>query len=83
METAMTQIKINLPVVLKKKIKARADEWGLSLASYIKHLIVTKVEEYPTFEASDRTKKIIEKAIKDDKWIEVKDVDEYFAKLKK
>ena len=44
---------------------------------------MTKVEEYPTFEASDRTKKIIEKAIKDDKWIEVKDVDEYFAKLKK
>ena len=79
----MTQIKINLPVVLKKKIKARADEWGLSLASYIKHLIVTKVEEYPVRKMSDRTERIAKKAIEDNNWKEIRNVDEYFGKLKK
>lgn len=83
METAMTQIKINLPVALKKKIKARADRWGLSLATYIKYLMVQKVEEeYPTFEASDRVKK----AIKDIesgkvKTIKVNNLTDFFDKL--
>jgi hypothetical protein len=85
METEMTQIKVNLPVALKKKIKARADKWGLSLATYIKYMMVQKAEEeYPTFEASDRVKK----AIKDIesgkvKTIPIDNLKEYFAKIGK
>jgi predicted DNA-binding protein len=85
METAMTQIKINLPVALKKKIKARADKWGLSLATYIKYMIVNKVEEeYPTFEASDRVKKIIRDIESGrEKTIPIDNLNKYFAKISK
>lgn len=85
METEMTQIKINLPVALKKKIKARADKWGLSLATYIKYMIVNKVEEeYPTFEASDRVKKIIRDIESGrEKTIPIDNLNKYFAKISK
>lgn len=85
METVMTQIKINLPVALKRKIKAKADKWGLSLATYIKYMIVNKVEEeYPTFEASKRVKKVI-KDIESgkEKVIPIGNLKEYFAKISK
>lgn len=85
METVMTQIKINLPVTLKKKIKAKADKWGLSLATYIKYMIVNKVEEeYPTFEVSDRVIKVI-KDIESgkEKAIPIDNLKEYFAKISK
>ena len=85
METQMTQIKINLPVALKKKIKAKADKWGLSLATYIKYMIVNKVEEeYPTFEASDRVKKTIRDIESGkEKTIPIDNLKEYFAKIGK
>ena len=83
METQMTQIKINLPVALKKKIKAKADKWGLNLATYIKYMIVNKVEEeYPTFEASDRVKKTIRDIESGkEKTIKVKNLTEFFDKM--
>ncbi len=83
METQMTQIKINLPMALKKKIKARANKWGLSLATYIRYMIVNKVEEeYPTFEASERVKKTIRDIENGkEKTIKVKNLTEFFDKM--
>jgi len=79
----MTQIKINLPMALKKKIKARANKWGLSLATYIRYMIVNKVEEeYPTFEASERVKKTIRDIENGkEKTIKVKNLTEFFDKM--
>lgn len=79
----MTQIKINLPVALKKKMKAKADKWGLSLATYIKYMMVQKLEEeHPTFEASDRVKKDLEDVIKGKvKTTKVKNITDFFDKL--
>ncbi|MBI2465450.1 hypothetical protein HYV64_04895 [Candidatus Shapirobacteria bacterium] len=84
MNQAITQIKISLPVALKNEVKKRADKWGMTLASYIKYLMVNKVEEeYPTFEASDRVKKRVADSLSGkSKSIKIDNIDEYFAKLK-
>ena len=53
--------------------------------SYIKYMIVNKVEEeYPTFEASDRVKKIIRDIESGkEKTIPIDNLKEYFAKISK
>ena len=83
MNQVVTQIKISLPLVLKNEVKKRADRWGMTLASYIKYLMVNKVEEeYPTFEASDRVKKRVADSVSGkSKSIEVKDLKDFFDKL--
>ena len=70
-------------MALKKKIKARANKWGLSLATYIRYMIVNKVEEeYPTFEASERVKKTIRDIENGkEKTIKVKNLTEFFDKM--
>lgn len=83
MNQAITQIKISLPIALKDEVKKKADKWGMTLASYIKYLMVNKVEEeYPTFEASDRVKKRVADSLSGkSKSIKVKDLKDFFDKL--
>jgi hypothetical protein len=67
MVTAQTQIKINLPVSLKKHLETRAQRFGMPLAGYIRHLILKDVDQtdYPVYKASNRTEKAAQKAIKE------------------
>ena len=79
MNTVMTQIKINLPVALKNKIKMEADELGMTLASYIRYLIV---EDIKREEISDEVRKRLEDAVMGrSKSIKVKNVSDFLAKL--
>ena len=84
MITQQTQIKLNLPLALKEHLESRARKFGMSLAAYVRHLILKEVEEmeYPTFEASERTEKKARKALKEkDKSILVTDVHSFFKNL--
>lgn len=84
MVTQQAQIKINLPLALKDFLESKAQKFGMPLAGYIKHLMLKDVEdmEYPVFEASDRTIRAYQKALKNkDKAIEVTDIDEFFKNL--
>ena len=81
--TNTTQIKLNIPVSLKEQVEEIAKSFGYTVSAYIRHLVLSDVVErkYPVYRASERTEKIANKAIKENKWIEVKDLDEYFKTL--
>jgi hypothetical protein len=81
--TNTTQIKLNIPVVLKKQVEEIARSFGYTVSAYIRHLVLTDVGEkkYPVYKPSERTERIAKKALKDNKWIEIKDVDKYFKSL--
>ena len=87
MVTPQAQIKINLPLALKEFLESKAQKFGMPMASYVKHLIISDVKdmEYPEFEASDSTIKAYKKAIKDkDKAVTIhntKELHEFFKNL--
>ena len=87
MITQQAQIKLNLPLTLKEYLESKASKFGMPLASYVKHLILKDVEdmEYPTFELSDRSEKILKKALKEkDKAITItsqEELDKFFKNL--
>lgn len=84
MITQQTQIKLNLPVSLKEYLESKASKFGTPLAAYIRHLILKDIEDmdYPIYEASEKTIKAYKKALKEeDRAIEVRDVDKFFANL--
>lgn len=84
MITQQSQIKLNLPLSLKEYLESKASKFGIPLAAYIRHLILKDIEDmdYPTYVASDKTRRAYKKALKEkDKAIEVKDVDRFFENL--
>lgn len=87
MITQQTQIKINLPLVLKEFLESKASRFGMPLAGYIKHLMLKDVEEmeYPIFELSDLSEKALKKALKEqDKATTItsdKELDKFFKNL--
>lgn len=84
MITQQAQIKLNLPLPLKDHLESKASKFGVTLAGYIKHLILKDVEtvEYPVYQMSKRTEKKARETLKNiDKAIEVKDVHKFFKKL--
>ncbi|HEX6977455.1 MAG TPA: hypothetical protein VF185_03865 [Patescibacteria group bacterium] len=86
MTIRQVQIKINLSSTLKDFLESKAQKYDISIASYVKHLILKDVSEmeYPTFEASERTLKAYEKARqekKEGKFIRVTDVKKFFDEL--
>lgn len=86
MITQQSQIKVNLPLPLKKHLEKKASKYGLPIAGYIKHLILKDVETsesmYPVFQASEQTEHAYKKAMKErDKAIVVDDIDEFFKSL--
>lgn len=85
MVTQQAQIKITLPLALKDFIESRASKFGLPIAAYVRHLIVRDVEdmEYPEFELSERSEKVLQKALKEkDKAITINSKEELNAFFK-
>ena len=62
-----SQVKLNLPVQLKRHLKSQAERYGLTVAGYLKHLIVEDIDrrEYPVFEASVGVEKAYRKALEE------------------
>ena len=87
MVTQQAQIKITLPLALKEFLESKSLKFGITIASYLKHLILKDVEEmdYPVFEASDSTIKAYKKAMQEkDKAVTVrnaKELHEFFKNL--
>lgn len=80
METKQSQIKINLPLKLKKKIEKRAEECDMTLAGYMKHLMIRELEN--NLEPSVEMKKIMDKVRKGEmKFTKVDDSEDFFDKL--
>ena len=67
MSNQATQVKITLPNELYFHLKSRANKFGLTMASYIKNLIIDDVKDLdiPVFQMSSRREKIALKAIND------------------
>lgn len=85
MITQQAQIKINLPLSLKEFVESKAQKFGLPMASYVKHLIISDVKdmEYPEFEASDSTIKAYKKAMRNkDKAVTIHNTKELHEFLK-
>jgi predicted DNA-binding protein len=80
--TSQAQIKINLPLSIKKSFEKKAHKVGVTMSFYIKHLMLRELEEeYPTFVASKSTERAYRQARKEareGKLIKVKNTDEYF-----
>lgn len=67
MITSSVQLKVTLPLRLYDYVQAGAQKFGLTLSSYIKHLILDDVKkmDLPTFPMSPKTEAIGLKALKD------------------
>jgi len=86
MNTAQSQIKINIPVTMKEYLESKAEKFGMPIAGYIKHLILKDIEDmdYPTFQASEETEKAYSKALKEynaGETVKIKDIDSFFDEL--
>ena len=86
METKQSQIKINLPLKLKKKLEKRAWEYDMTLAGYARFLMISDIKNLKERELkfSAETIRAIREAKKEEregKLKEIKNVDEFFDKL--
>jgi antitoxin component of RelBE/YafQ-DinJ toxin-antitoxin module len=78
------QVKVTLPAQLQEFAQSKADRFGMTLSSYIKHLVLDDVKnaEYPIMKASKKTEDSYKKAMQErSKAIEVNDVNDYFDSL--
>ena len=84
MNTTQIQIKLSLSEQLNELLKSKAARLGVPVTQFVKHLIMQEVkdEEYPTYQMSERTERLIKKAMKErDKAIEVTDIHKFFREL--
>jgi predicted DNA-binding protein len=86
MNTQIAQLKVNLPLPLQTKLKAQAEKFGMTMAAYVKNLILVDIKsvDYPVKQASARTEAAYQRAKqeqKEGKLIRVDDVDEFFKQL--
>lgn len=84
MLTQQSQIKINLPLVLKEFLESRANRFDMPIASYVRHLILKDVSEidFPSFKISNSSEEKAKKALSEkNKSITVTNVEDYFKKL--
>jgi len=86
MKTTQIQLKISLSEQLNNLLLGKAERLGLPLTQYVKHIIVKEVEkeEYPTYQMSEKTKKALKKAIKEEKegkLVKIEDLDAFFKQL--
>lgn len=80
------QVKVTLPAELLRFVKAKADTLGLSVATYVRHLVIedTKEDNIPTFKMSEATERRGLKALEEHrqgKTIEVTDAQKFFEEL--
>jgi len=81
-----TQVKVTLPDELYLHLRSKAEKFGLSLASYIRHLVINDVKDIdiPIFKMSKKREEIALKALEDyrsGKTTALKNVDDYFNNL--
>ncbi len=84
MNTQQVQLKISLSDQLNDLLQSKAQRLGIPVTQFVKHLIIKEVEteEYPTFQASERTIKRAKQAMEDrGKAIKVSNIHEYFKNL--
>lgn len=84
MNTAQVQLKVSLSQQLNDLLQSKAIRLGVPTTQFVKHLIIKEVEneEYPAFEASERTIRKAKKAMKEiDKSVIVNDVHKFFQEM--
>jgi predicted DNA-binding protein len=85
MITKQIQVKFNLPIELKKIVDKEAKKYGMTLASFFRHILVDRIEKEEkckTYYASERTEKLAQEAMENyDKSIKVKNLKDFFDKL--
>ena len=83
MITKMTQIKLSLPIEIKKFARKKANKYGLTLAGYIRYLLINEIRgNEKEYVASERVEKAVSNALENkDKWVAVDNVKEFFGKL--
>lgn len=81
-----TQVRVTLPSELQNFLQQKADTYGMSMSSYIKHLILDDVKDiaYPSYQASEKTEKAYKSAKQAEKkatLIQTSDVEDYLNDL--
>jgi predicted DNA-binding protein len=84
--TQATQVKITLPNELYLHLRSRAEKFGLNLAAYVRNLIINDVKDIdiPVFKMSEKTEKVVSKALEDyksGKTKEIGNIDNYLNNL--
>lgn len=85
-DASTAQIKITLPNELYLHLKSKTDKFGLTMAAYIKNLILNDVKDIdiPVFKMGQKREKIALKALEDYKKGKTKilrDLDNYLESL--
>ncbi len=86
MSQITTQLKINLPLPLYDYLQSKAQRYGLTMAGYLKTLIVNDIKdmEMPIYCASTKIEKLYRQAKlaeTKNQLIDIKDIDQFFQKL--
>ncbi len=86
--TTSSQIKVTLPDELRQFAQSRADKFGLTLSTYIKHLVLDDVKDIdmPTFPMSSKTEgtllqELREYKLKKTHALEKDEIDEFLEGL--
>ncbi len=76
------QVKVTLPAQLQQFVQMKADKYGLSLSTYIKHLVLHDVKDMdlPSFPLSAANERIAQRAVeqhRQGKSKQITNVDEF------
>ena len=65
--TPSVQVKLTLPAQLQEFAQSKANKFGMTLSSYIKHLVLNDVKDmdFPMFAMSKKTEKIALQALEE------------------
>jgi hypothetical protein len=77
-----------LPLKLKKKVEARAEEYDMTLAGYLRYLAISDLRagDVPVFEPSEETIRAFKEAKKEEregKLKQISNISDFFAKMSK
>ncbi len=80
------QVKVTLPTELLQFVKAKADILGLSVATYVRHLVIedTKEDQIPNYKMSEDTEEVVLQALEEHKQGRTKlidDIDKFMDEL--
>jgi predicted DNA-binding protein len=86
LSTNTSQVKITLSQELYAFLKSRADRLGLTLAAYVRNLVIDDIKDmdFPTFAMSEKREKIALNALEEHKKGKTKriaDVDKYLSEV--
>jgi len=80
------QVKLTLPTQLQEFVQSKASRYGLTVAAYIRHLVIDDVKDmdFPVFTMSENTENVALKALEDykqGKTKEINDIDDFLDNL--